>query len=121
MRKIFFIYWIWYTLTLIFLISEIQTGIEVARIIGVSMIINLCFIAFAPIYYLIYFRKSHSSDQKYLNACLYSGVIRCTLWCFAFYGLNNHAYILALNGLGMLVFMLMERKLKRISQSYFEM
>lgn len=119
MRTIFFTYWSWYIITLVMLISDVSMPLGVAKMIGVSTFLNFAYVAFAPIYYLIYSDKSHRSDQKYLNACLYSGVIRTVIWCFAFYGLKDHSYILAINGLGMFVFILMERKLRKIDSSYF--
>jgi len=121
MKNIFFIYWIWYVLTLAILIIGIPMRLELSKLIGVSMILNFAFIGFSPLYNLIYGKKTYKSDQRFLNACLYSGIIRTVIWAFGFYGLHDHLYILAINGFGMFVFILMESKLKQIDKSYFQM
>lgn len=119
MRKIFFIYWIWYVASLIILISGISMELFYARIFGLSMFINYSFIAIAPIFSLIYQNKSHRSDQRFLNACVYSLIIRTVIWCFSYYGINDYKAVLCLNAFGMFVFILIERKLKQISGEYF--
>jgi hypothetical protein len=119
MKNIFISYWVWYVIILSVLIYGFEMPIYVSKIVGVLMFLNFAFIAFAPIYNLIYAKKSHSSDQKYLNACLHSGIIRVVICVGAFYGLTDHKIILALNAFGMLVFILIESKLKQISKEYF--
>lgn len=119
MRKIFLIYWFWYVATLLLLIWGFNMAVWIRQIFAVNMFLSFVFIAFAPIYHLIYSKKSHRTDQRYLNACLNSGVIRAVIWVGAFYGINDHKTILALNAFGMLIFILMESKLKQIDKSYF--
>lgn len=121
MKRIFLIYWCWYVVTLIILIAGISMPIELSKLIGVSMIFNFAFIGFAPLYNLIYSKRTYRSDQRFLNACLYSGVIRTVIWAFGFFGLHDHLYILAINCFGMLVFILIESKLKQIDKSYFNL
>lgn len=119
MRFIFIFYWVWYLASMLLLMSNVTLDLFWARIFAVSMHFNMYFVCIAPIYNLIYSRASHKSDQKFLNACLFSALIRAIIWCFALYGLTDHKQILLLNGFGMFVFILIERKLKKISAEYF--
>lgn len=119
MRLIFFIYWLWYLASMLLLISDITFNLFFARIFALSMHLNLYFICVAPVYNLIYSNKGHKSDQRFLNACLFSAIVRTVIWCFALYGLTDHKLILALNAFGMFVFVLIEKKLKQISGEYF--
>lgn len=121
MRRIFIIYWFWYILILCVLISGIRLPSILPGLVGIAMFLNFAFIAFMPIHHLIYSKKSHRTDQRFLNACFTSGIIRVCITCFAFYGLTDHKVILAINGFGMFVFILIESKLKQIDKSYFNL
>lgn len=122
MRNIFLIYWLWFVATIVFMNYATDISPMLAKTAVCLSVLNFSFVCLAPVYILIHSDvvKSNRSDSKYLNYCLYAGLIRSFIWSVSILGIRDHLIILALNAFGMAVIALTEGKFKRISNEYFK-
>lgn len=123
MKAIFYIYWALYTL-LVFAYSNASCLLDyLSMFIPALLWVSLMFVLSAPVYVVIYGLKksSRNTDPKYLNMCLYAGLIRGFICIFSYFGLTSQVYVWAISIFGFAFYLLLDKmfSFKNIHTDYF--
>lgn len=113
MKKIFYIYWCWLLLLILLLNIGLVLPLWTVNIFKVILFLNFAFVILAPLLKIMEnYNKLTKIDHKYLEGIFISIILRCILYCFSFYRLDQRWYILAWVGILMLGYYIFEIRLK---------